>query len=94
MGIDNKGLLSLIQKLNEEIKKLGATIIFINLLNDNSLIKKADSIILLQGLINRNLQVGNYRSVLHYVIALNILVRDLKRYDIVVREKITHFLLM
>lgn len=93
MGIDNSSLLASIQKLNEDIKRLFGTMTFVHLLNDNSLKKKTNSIILLQGLINRNLQIGNYRSVIRYFITLNILVKELKKYDSVVKEMITDLLL-
>lgn len=93
MGIDNSSLLASIQRLNDDIKRLCGTMTFVHLLNDNRLKKKADSIILLQGLINRNLQIGNYRSVIRYFITLNILVKELKKYDSVVKEKITYLLL-
>ena len=66
---------------------------FVHLLNDNRLKKKTNSIILLQGLINRNLHIGNYRSVIRYFITLNILVKELKKYDSVVKEKITDLIL-
>ncbi len=93
MGSDNSSLLASIQKLNEDIKRLCGTMTFVHLLNDNSLKKKTNSIILLQGLINRNLQIGNYRSVIRYFITLNIVVKELKKYDCVVKEMITDSLL-
>lgn len=93
MEIDNSSLLASIQKLNEDIKRLCGTMTFVHLLNDNRLKKKTNSIILLQGLINRNLQIGNYRSVIRYFITLNILVKELKKYDSAVKEKITDLML-
>lgn len=93
MEIDNSSLLASIQKLNEDIKRLYVTMTFVHLLNDNRLKKKTNSIILLQGLINRNLQIANYRSVIRYFITLNILVKELKKYDSIVKEKITDLML-
>lgn len=93
MEIDNSSLLASIQKLNEDIKRLCVTMTFVHLLNDSRLKKKTNSIILLQGLINRNLQIGNYRSVIRYFITLNILVKELKKYDNIVKEKITDLML-
>lgn len=93
MEIDNSSLLASIQKLNEDIKRLCVTMTFVHLLNDSRLKKKTNSIILLQGLINRNLQIGNYRSVIRYFITLNILVKELKKYDSIVKEKITDLML-
>ena len=93
MEIDNSSLLASIQKLNEDINRLCGAMTFVHLLNDSRLKKKTNSIILLQGLINRNLQIGNYRSVIRYFITLNILVKELKKYDSIVKEKITDLML-
>ncbi len=93
MEPENTQLVLSIQQLYKEIDELQFGLTFIQLLNKPVFVRKAKSIQVLQILINRHLQYGNYRSVLRYFLTLRRLVLELKPYDVEVRDRITAVLL-
>ncbi len=93
MEPENTQLVLSIQQLYKEIDELQFGLTFIQLLNKPVFVRKAKSIQMLQILINRHLQYGNYRSVLRYFLTLRRLVLELKPYNAEVRDRITAVLL-
>lgn len=89
----NSDLLTSIYEMFGEIKSLEVEMAFIHLLNNPELLKKSNEIQVLQALIIRNLQYGNYRSVIRYFVALKKLVKEFKIYDGEVKSIITTSLL-
>ena len=93
MEIDTVELISSANKLFGEMNELELEIVFIHLLKKPQLVKKANAMRLLRLMINRNIQYGNYRSAIRYLLLLKLLVKEMQKYSAELKDIITNILL-